>query len=150
MSFVTRVAMGYLGTLALVGCIAFFGYQQFRTLADATAKVSYNSLPEIELLGRIKSEITEFRVGKFDHVASTDPEQWMRIEQDMDIRRAAVEADSAAYEQAGLSPDEVRLFAAFRESWNTYVAEYDSVFLPLSRSNDDTAAAAYVHGRGAQ
>ncbi len=149
-SIAAKLVAGFLAVAALVAVLGMFSLAQLRTVDEVGVELATRWVPGLRLIGEIDTEINEFRVARFAHVTASDTAGRAEFERQMNHHRAAVAEASKAYDQLAHTPEERSQFERFSDRWTQYLSEHESILLPLSRNDNDVAAATYIHGRGAE
>ena len=135
----TRLSSAFaLLVLMLVG-LAAAAITQLAAMRAATAEITDNWLPSVEVVAAIAEQAALNRIFIARHVMNTDDSAIAKIDQEVAAARAKFGELRKVYEPLISSPEEKRTYEDFGAAWKKYVEVNDKV-LELSRKNENTQA----------
>jgi methyl-accepting chemotaxis protein len=130
-SILTAVVLG-LGLLSLGGLSRINGHLQ---------TIERNWLPSVRTVGEIDALTGRYNTSLLRHVLTIDAKSLSAVEGDVLQRGQKLDATAAAYEPLIASPEERRLYAAFRQEWRAFVGVGERI-IGLSRQGEKAQALA--------
>lgn len=132
-----------LGMSSLVGILAWVSWTGFNTLNSATVVISDDSVPSIQLLGKINIEFAQVRLGIRDHVISQSPEEMDKVEQKLADHREALRRSIDEYKPLLSGDDEKAIYDSMVKEVGSYLDNLDGA-IKLSRGNRTEEARVYM------
>ena len=124
----TRLSSAFaLLVLMLVG-LAAAAITQLAAMRAATAEITDNWLPSVEVVAAIAEQAALNRIFIARHVMNTDDSAIAKIDQEVAAARAKFGELRKVYEPLISSPDEKRTYEDFGAAWKKYVEVNDKVF----------------------
>ena len=136
-------AFGILVALVLVLVWAVLG--EMKNLRQASTDLSDNWLPSVEVVNKMNTNTSDFRLATVWHVLNTDDAQMKRIEGEMSDVRVEFNRNRDTYVKLISSPEEKALWDQFQADWSKYLTLNDQV-VGLSRQNQNDQAKALLEG----
>ncbi|PIF25806.1 methyl-accepting chemotaxis protein-1 (serine sensor receptor) [Acidovorax sp. 56] len=134
--------------LMLVG-LAVAAMAQLSAMRAATADISDNWLPSVEVVNSIDAQTSELRLIVLTHIMNTDEAAMAKIDQQLLAGRAKMAQLRKTYEALISSPEEKKLYEEFASNWAKYISVNDTA-LAHSRKNENDQAKAIVEGESAK
>ena len=118
---------------------------QLAAMRSATAEITDNWLPSVEVVNAIDAQTAELRMIVLTHVMNTDAAEIAKIDKRLMDGRAKLVELRKQYERLISTPEEKKLYDEFAANWGKYIAVNDGA-LELSRKNQNDDARAIVEG----
>ena len=118
---------------------------QLAAMRSATAEITDNWLPSVEVVNAIDAQTAELRMIVLTHVMNTDAAEIAKIDKRLVDGRAKLVELRKQYERLINTPEEKKLYDEFAANWGKYIAVNDGA-LELSRKNQNDDARAIVEG----
>jgi methyl-accepting chemotaxis protein len=131
-----------LGVLLAVVGMALWQMGQMRSV---TRDITGNWLPSVELVNKMNTETSDFRVWEFQHVLNEDPQAMTTIEKSMEATMASFQKEEKLYLALINGDEERKIYEAFAADWAKYLQVHQQM-LNLSRQNDNGGAKALLEG----
>ncbi|MGV8823259.1 methyl-accepting chemotaxis protein [Methylibium petroleiphilum] len=131
--------------LALMLALAGFSLLQMSTMHHSTEEISGNWLPSVEVINKLNTNTSDFRIAQMEHVLNTDPAAMDRIESAQKAVLEDLERNRAVYLPLISDDGERRLYDTFSTYWSRYLALNVQV-LAHSRANENQQAKALLEG----
>ena len=138
--FLSFAAMAFL--LVLVLGVAF---QRMAVMQDASRDLATNWLPSVELVNKMNTLTSDFRIAEFRHVVSTEASDMAKAEQNLAEIGKSLKNDEAAYVELISSPEEKVLYEKFASVWERYLSAHERM-ISFSRANQNDDARALLDG----
>jgi methyl-accepting chemotaxis protein len=108
--------IGVLGLMAaLLLSIVSVALFEMKTMRSQTSEITDRQLPAVELVNKIKTEISHLRTGETRHVLSADAEAMAAVEKSLSDLQATIDSDSSAYKKLLDSVQDKQLDQAFAQ-----------------------------------
>ncbi|WP_338820014.1 methyl-accepting chemotaxis protein [Acidovorax temperans] len=130
--------------LMLLG-VTIAAMTQLAAMRSATAEITDNWLPSVEVVNAIDAQTAELRMIVLTHVMNTDAAEIAKIDKRLMDGRAKLVELRKQYERLISTPEEKKLYDEFAANWGKYIAVNDGA-LELSRKNQNDDARAIVEG----
>ena len=130
--------------LMLLG-VTIAAMTQLAAMRSATAEITDNWLPSVEVVNAIDAQTAELRMIVLTHVMNTDAAEIAKIDKRLMDGRAKLVELRKQYERLISTPEEKKLYDEFAANWGKYIAVNDAA-LELSRKNQNDDARAIVEG----
>ena len=134
--------------LMLVG-LAVAAMTQLSAMRAATAEISDNWLPSVEVVNAIDAQTATLRLIVLTHIMNTDEAAMAKIDQELVAGRAQMAQLRKKYEALISSPEEKKLYDEFAANWAKYIGVNDTA-LAHSRKNENDQAKAIAEGESAK
>ncbi|PIF90416.1 methyl-accepting chemotaxis protein-1 (serine sensor receptor) [Acidovorax sp. 62] len=134
--------------LMLIG-LAVAAMTQLSAMRAATAEITENWLPSVEVINAIDAQTSDLRLIVLTHIMNTDEAAMAKIDQQLLAGRAKMAQLRKTYEPLISSPEEKKLYDDFAANWTKYIAVNDTA-LAHSRKNETEQARAIVEGESAK
>ena len=118
---------------------------QLAAMRSATAEITDNWLPSVEVVNAIDAQTAELRMIVLTHVMNTDAAEIAKIDKRLVDGRAKLVELRKQYERLISTPEEKKLYDEFAANWGKYISVNDGA-LELSRKNQNDDARAIVEG----
>ncbi|MFM2252048.1 MAG: hypothetical protein RJB68_385, partial [Pseudomonadota bacterium] len=141
----TRLYGAFALLVLVMLAVAGVGLVAQARLNNATAEITANWLPSVEVVNRINASTKFFRIYEFRHALNTDESKMAGIEKLMDAKQAEIQELRKKYEALISSPEEQKLYDSFSADRAQYLAVHKNV-LEASRRNDKETAQALLEG----
>ncbi len=138
-----KVVLGLLAGMLLA--TASLALMQMGLMNASTREITANWLPSVELVNRMNTSTSDFRITEFQHVLNTDDKAMAGIETKMSGDLEGFEKNRKAYVALISSDEERKLYDAFTAEWKQYLGIHEQVLM-LSRKNDNDKAKALLEG----
>jgi len=144
-----KISTRLIGTLGLLLSVLLavvgMALWQMGQMRSVTRDITGNWLPSVELVNKMNTNASDYRVGEFQHVLNVDPQTMATIEKTMDDTLALFEKNQRAYVALISSDEERKIYEGFAADWAQYQQVHQRV-LNLSRQNDNSSAKALLEG----
>ena len=130
--------------LMLLG-VTIAAMTQLAAMRSATAEITDNWLPSVEVVNAIDAQTAELRMIVLTHVMNTDAAEIAKIDKRLMDGRAKLVELRKQYERLISTPEEKKLYDEFAANWGKYISVNDGA-LELSRKNQNDDARAIVEG----
>jgi methyl-accepting chemotaxis protein len=138
--------MGVFGFItALLVAIVSTALLQMGVMRADTSEITDNWLPSVEVVNKINTGTSDFRIQEYDHVLNTDDGAMQGIEKAMSDALSQIDKDQLAYAKLISSPDERKLYEEFATEWKKYLQLHEQV-AALSRKNANDEAKKILEG----
>jgi methyl-accepting chemotaxis protein-1 (serine sensor receptor) len=112
---------------------------QMGTMRAATFEITENWLPSVELVNKMNTRTSDFRIQEYKHVLNTDDGAMGAIEKKMSEELSEFEKHRQAYVKLISSPEERKLYDEFAAEWTRYLQMHEQI-IGLSRKNANDQA----------
>ncbi|HEY0096121.1 MAG TPA: methyl-accepting chemotaxis protein, partial [Archangium sp.] len=102
-------------------------------------------LPSVEVLGRMSTDTSDFRIAQLEHILATNPAQMEDAEDDLERELQSLGETFVRYQPLITSERERKHYEEFKRLWESYLRDHPRLML-LSRQNQDAEAMALVLG----
>ncbi|MBB4211842.1 methyl-accepting chemotaxis protein [Rhodothalassium salexigens DSM 2132] len=130
---------------ALTCLQGLFSINRLAAVNHASTVITENWLPSVDLIGRINTLTSDYRIAQGTHVMNTDAAEIRDAETALTKVDDLIRERSEAYERLISSEEERSLFMLFRDKWADYRRINETLF-SLSRQNRNEEAAALFRG----
>ncbi|MBK5920082.1 hypothetical protein CCR80_03385 [Rhodothalassium salexigens] len=130
---------------ALTCLQGLFSINRLAAVNHASTVITENWLPSVDLIGRINTLTSDYRIAQGTHVMNTDAAEIRHAETTLTKVDDLIRERSEAYERLISSEEERSLFMLFRDKWDDYRRINETLF-SLSRQNRNDEAAALFRG----
>lgn len=141
----SRLAGAFSMLIAILLGIVVLAVLQMGRIRSSTEEVVENWLPSVELVNKMNTNTSDYRIAEISHVLSTSAADMAAFEQDMAGIQAEFQKNREGYEKLISSPEERKLYDTFSSDWAEYQALHDKMIV-ISRNNDTVAAKAILDG----
>ncbi|MBI5272133.1 MAG: MCP four helix bundle domain-containing protein [Burkholderiales bacterium] len=139
MKITTRMAATLAVLVALMMGLAGLALVQMGSMRASTEEITSNWLPSVELVNALNTNTSDFRIGEYAHVVTTDSAEMARIENEIAAVKALIEKNRDAYVKLISSEEERALYESFAADWKAYM-DVHARMLEASRQNDTERA----------
>lgn len=143
-----RISTRLTATLALLVAIIVglcsLAWFQMGSMRASTQEITANWLPSVKLVNAMNTNTSDFRIGEFSHVVSTEPGDMARLEKDIAAVKAEFEKNRDAYVKLISSDEERKLYQSFDVDWKAYL-EVHARMIEASRKNENERARTMLH-----
>ncbi|BEU95474.1 methyl-accepting chemotaxis protein [Acidovorax sp. DW039] len=139
----TRLSAAFAVLVLMLLGLAVAAMSQLSSMRAATAEISENWLPSVEVINSIDAQAAQLRLIVLSHVMATEDSKMAKIDQQLQAGRARMAQLRKTYEGLISSPEEKKLYEEFAANWGKYIAVNDRA-LALSRKNQNDEARAIV------
>lgn len=138
-----KITLGVLmGALVAVAGVALWEMSAMRA---STQSITGNWLPSVELVNKVNTNASDFRIQEIQHVMSTDAKEMAALEQEAAKMKAEFDKNHDAYVKLISSPQERKLYDAFAADWALYL-QLHTRLIEMSRKNETERARALLDG----
>ncbi|HEX8823911.1 MAG TPA: methyl-accepting chemotaxis protein [Archangium sp.] len=141
----SKLFLVFLGLLGLTAFLGVFALLQLSDVREASNEIATNWLPSVEVLGRMNTDTSDFRIAQLEHILATTPQQMGDAEKDLESELQSLRETFVRYEPLVTSERERKLHEEFKRLWEAYLRDH-SRLLRLSQQNQDEEALALVLG----
>jgi len=134
-----KVLLALVPLLVAIGAVGLLAVDRTADLNGRTRHILEVEVATLQLASELRDAVSATQIATFRHNYSTGADQEERQEAIIQSQAAAVEtllSSNQNTEQVAVED-----LAAFEQSWTRYLGLLDDEFLPLSRADDDEAAA---------
>jgi methyl-accepting chemotaxis protein len=126
---------------------AFAGVSTYTThlINSRSNEISDVWLGGVNVLGRINSDLSDFRIGQSNHILTNDADEQRKFESALDETHKKFDKDSTDYEGTIVTAEDRELFNKFKTAAAAYLATTEKV-LALSKKNQNDQAVAMMGG----
>jgi methyl-accepting chemotaxis protein len=142
----TKILLSFVLVLTITACLGLFALSEMSDVRMSADEIATNWLPSVKHVSDINTNTSDFRIAELQHILSTDEDQMIAWEKEMDRVAAALRKNEEAYQPLISSKEERRQYDDFRVQWAEYMDEHATV-LALSRSNRNEEARDLLRGR---
>lgn len=149
MRVATRLSLSFAALGLMLALTTGVAFQRMAVMGEKSNDLADNWLPSVELVNKMNTLISDFRIAEFRHVVSTEATDMTEAERhlaDIGKQLASHEAD---YIKLIGSDKERALHAQFAETWKRYLALHERM-LAESRQNRTEQARALLDGESRQ
>jgi len=146
LNIMTKLMLAFLSiSLAATG-LGIFALVQMNQLNANSEYIETNTVPSIQLIGKVQFTMAHYRRAQLQHVITADAAEMASYEQIMSDDAATVDDLLSTYEQTYLSDaTDKNYLDAIRSDWTTYL-EGSQGFLEYSHQNDIEKATEILKG----
>ncbi|MDR6123782.1 methyl-accepting chemotaxis protein [Bacillus sp. SLBN-46] len=136
-----KISMGvklwgsFIIVLVFLGTISIVSYNKINVLSDDVGDLGKKKVPEIELIGNLKEEVTNVRLYASMHAYEQEESTKKNLEQYVEVDSVKVRKTIKELEKLNPSPENKKLLTDFSTNFEKYVA-YIPEFFEKSRSNN--------------
>jgi methyl-accepting chemotaxis protein len=145
----TKILLSFVLVLTITACLGLFALSEMSDVRMSADEIATNWLPSVKHVSDMNTNTSDFRIAELQHILSTDEDQMIAWEKEMDRVAAALRKNEEAYQPLISSKEERRRYDDFRVQWAEYMDEHANV-LALSRSNRNEEARDLLRGRSQQ
>ncbi len=127
-----RLSMAFGVQVFLVFVLVGVVLGEMKSLRQASVDLSDHWLPSVEVVNKMNTNVSDFRLATVVHVLNTDDVQMKRIESEMSDVRIEFNRNRDTYVKLISSPEEKALWDQFQADWARYLKLNDQV-VGLSR-----------------
>ncbi|SMD13015.1 methyl-accepting chemotaxis protein [Fulvimarina manganoxydans] len=147
LSLKAKFAVAFGSLLVLTMALGVLAIVKMSDINDASTVIAENWLPSVDVVNRINTETSDFRVLEYRHVSSLDPAEMRAVEGEIETLLASLNNHRANYEALISSPEERAIYDQFSAKFKQYLSAHERM-LTLSRQNqNEQAVAALNEGR---
>jgi len=140
-----KLIVAFLAVLSLTMFLGVFSVIELAKVNQTSTEMEINWMPSVRATSDMNTNTSDFRIAELQHILSTDEKDRAKYEQDMAKVMAAFEKNRVEYEKIISSPEEQRIYDAFKKNWDDYLAEHKKL-LDLSRANKNDEARTLMRG----
>ena len=145
-----KLITSFLLVLALTAFIGVFSIRQLAKVNEAATEIAESWMPSVRITQSIRSLLGDYRVREARHIMAGSPELKDRIEQEVQVKRKAMEDAIAEYSASYItSPEERALYDEFVPELQAYWA-MSKTLLQLSLELKDEQAEVLFAGDSKQ
>ncbi|MEN3792391.1 MCP four helix bundle domain-containing protein [Fulvimarina sp. MAC3] len=140
LSLKAKFALAFGILLTLIAGLGGVAILEMRQINDQSTVIADNWLPSVNLINRINTATSDFRINELEHVVSTNNNEMQVAETEMKQTGAMIAELRKEYEQLISSDEEQRIYDQFAGKYEQYLAE-STKMLGYSRRNENEQAA---------
>ncbi|MFN3617140.1 MAG: methyl-accepting chemotaxis protein [Aquabacterium sp.] len=129
-----RLSLSFFALGLLLALVMGVALQRMAVMQSASVALADNWLPSVELVNKMNTQISDFRIQEYRHVASLAPEDMAEAEKEMADIRQQLDKYEAMYVKLITTDQERALYDKFDNEWKQYKAVHDKL-INLSRQN---------------
>jgi len=141
----TKILLSFVLVLTITACLGLFALSEMSDVRMSADEIATNWLPSVKHVSDMNTNTSDFRIAELQHILSTDEDQMIAWEKEMDRVAAALRKNEEAYQPLISSKEERRQYDDFKVQWAEYMDEHATV---LALNATIEAARAGEHGRG--
>ena len=141
----TRLAVTFGVLVLLLLAVVVTASLQMHTMRANALTVTGNTLPSVELINTMSSELLRTRLLELQHLQAADNAHMLDVEKGMDRQQQRLADLKKHYEPLILTDKERQLYDQFIRERDRY-QDLNRQFMTLSRQGDKSAAAALLEG----
>jgi methyl-accepting chemotaxis protein len=141
----TKILLSFVLVLTITACLGLFALSEMSDVRMSADEIATNWLPSVKHVSDMNTNTSDFRIAELQHILSTDEDQMIASEKEMDRVAAALRKNEEAYQPLISSKEERRQYDDFKVQWAEYMDEHATV---LALNATIEAARAGEHGRG--
>ncbi len=145
LSVKAKLGLSFSLLLVLMGILGFVSIKQMAAVNQQSTEIADNWLPSIDVVHRINTATSDYRIREFRHVISHSESEMQHNEEAMNDILATFNADRAHYETLISSPEEQAIYDEFSRKIDRYL-EVHGEMIRFSRVNDTEGAMAILAG----
>ena len=119
----TRLVAATVAMLCMVGLLGGFALERIGAVNAVSTEMATNTLPSMQRLNAVQGSLLTYRRLVTSRALNMDATAAAKAQEAMDAKAPEVDKLSAYYERLVSSPEERKLYDAFRANWTAYVAE---------------------------
>ncbi len=135
----TRMLIGFSTLMLLTIILGIFAYSQIYIINSNSFIVTDNWMPSTNLANRIDNNISDFRVLEFEHLLSTDKDEMLKIEDEINLMLEKIDKSTKEYKKFILLEEEEEAYNDFVKYWDKYITEHDKIYEMSKQNLDDSA-----------
>ena len=140
-----RLSLSFAALGLLLLMVMGLAIQRMVVMQQASTDLAENWLPSVELVNKMNTLTSDFRISEFRHVVSTTDADMARAEQEMADIAKRLASDEAQYVKLISSPQERALYDQFASTWKRYMDLHERM-ITASRQNHNEEARALLDG----
>ena len=140
-----RLSLSFAALGLLLLMVMGLAIQRMVVMQQASTDLAENWLPSVELVNKMNTLTSDFRISEFRHVVSTTDADMARAEQEMADIAKRLASDEAQYVKLISSPQERALYDQFASTWKRYMDLHERM-ITASRQNQNEEARALLDG----
>ncbi len=142
----TKLGAAFFTLVLLTAGLGAFAVRQMAAINEHMSAIAENSLPGVELGGKLRLTANRIRRAEADHVLSVDDKEMAAIEKGIDELKVRLAEFQTAYEKLIDAGDEHEAYEQYRRHRDAYLSSLDRT-LKISRGGAATFDQAKAHFR---
>ena len=139
----TRLALAFSVLLALAAALGLFAIAQLQVVRQSSTEISGRWMAGVRLSSQINTDASDFRIAEAKHLLAADADERAQFEREMNAVAAALAAHAGEYEALLRTPEDRKLYDAFKRERQRYLDEHGRL-MRLSRSGETEDAKALL------
>ena len=139
----TRLALAFSVLLALAAALGLFAIAQLQVVRQSSTEISGRWMAGVRLSSQINTDASDFRIAEAKHLLAADADERTQFEREMNAVAAALAAHAGEYEALLRTPEDRKLYDAFKRERQRYLDEHGRL-MRLSRSGETEDAKALL------
>ena len=135
----TRLTATLALLVAIIVGLCSLALVQMGSMRASTQEITADWLPSVGLVNAMNTNTSDFRIGEYSHVVSTDAADMARFEKEIAAVKAEFEKNRDAYVKLINSDEERKLYDGFAADWKAYL-EVHAKMIEASRKNETERA----------
>ncbi len=131
--------------VTLVVALVLVALLQMGRMWRGTHEIIANWLPSVEVINKMNTNTSDFRITELAHVLNTEDSAMATIEKSMAEVLGKFDKNRTLYVSLISSPDEKKIYDSFASEWKRYMEIHDQV-ISLSRKNENVEAKKLLEG----
>lgn len=139
----SKLLVSFVAMLALTVVLGMSSIIMMARLNQASVQLSEKSMPSVQAILVLKSDVQAFSRWDFLHILSFDTEGMAKYEKFQAESFLTLKKNMDAYDRLISTPEEKVIYAEFSKLWDRYLLEHNSI-LALSKKNHKDEAKARI------
>ena len=141
----TRLFVTFGLLIAVLVAVIGVAITKMSDMNAVTHEITTNWLPSVELVNKMNTNTSDYRITELTHVLNTDEQAMAAIEKEAAVVLADFENSHQLYQKLISSPEERKLYDSFAAEWKQYLQIHETV-MSLSHKNENEKAKALLEG----
>ena len=141
----TRLFVTFGLLIAVLVAVIGVAITKMSDMNAVTHEITTNWLPSVELVNKMNTNTSDYRITELTHVLNTDEQAMAAIEKEAAVVLADFENSHQLYQKLISSPEERKLYDSFTAEWKQYLQIHETV-MSLSHKNENEKAKALLEG----
>jgi methyl-accepting chemotaxis protein len=143
----TRLSATLALLVAIIIGLSGMALLKMGSMRASTEEITDNWLPSVELVNAMNTATSDFRIGEYAHVVSTDDAEMARFEKEIAAVKAGFEKNREAYVKLISSAEERAIYDGFAADWQAYLDVHVRT-IEASRKNETERARSLLDKEG--
>ena len=120
----TRLALAFSVLLALAAGLGLFAIAQLQVVRQSSTEISSRWMAGVRLSSQMNTDASDFRIAEAKHLLAADAEERTQFERELKTVAAALAGHAGEYEALLATPEDRKLFDAFKRERQRYLDEH--------------------------